>query len=111
MSQVIATRMLKIRRPDGDIDVPVRVFAPELDMGSWKCRFEIGWPDNPKTAWSGGYDSMQALFLTLVHIGADLYASPYHETGELMWDEPGGGYGFPTVASIRHLLVGTDRNF
>jgi hypothetical protein len=27
----IATRTLKVRRPDGDVDVPVRIFAPEKD--------------------------------------------------------------------------------
>ncbi len=111
MSQVIASRTLKIRRATGDIDVPIRVFMLEPDAGSWKCQFEIGWPDQPKLAWSGGIDPMQALYLTLVHIGVDLYTSPYHEAGELMWDEPGEGYGFPVVASMRHLLVGMDRKF
>src|SRR5690349_1939108 len=111
MSQVIATRTLKVRRLEGDVDVPIRIFAPEPDMGAWRCRFEIGWPDKPKQAWSGGHDSMQALSLTLVHIGVDLYTSGYHEAGELMWDEPAEGYGFPVTASLRHLLVGRDRNF
>jgi hypothetical protein len=28
--------------------------------------------------------------------------------GNLFWDKPGNGYGFPVVSSLRDLLVGED---
>jgi hypothetical protein len=34
---LIATRVLKLRRTAGDIDIPVRIFAPEQEGASWSC--------------------------------------------------------------------------
>ncbi len=44
---VIATRTLKLRTAGGgDVDVPIRVFAPEhMSDGTWFCRYEISWPE------------------------------------------------------------------
>jgi hypothetical protein len=42
---IIATRTLMLRRSGGDIEIPVRMFAPEKDGNAWKCRFEIDWPE------------------------------------------------------------------
>jgi hypothetical protein len=58
-----------------------------------------------------GVDAFQALHLTLERIGLDLYTSPYHAAGELVWEKPGDGYGFPVPPNVRHLLVGADRQF
>ena len=47
--------------------------------------------------------------MTLERIGLDLYTSPYHEAGELVWTELGKGYGFPLPPNVRHLAAGADR--
>jgi hypothetical protein len=78
----IATRTLKVRRPDGDVDVPVRIFAPEKDeTRGWGCRFEIVWPNRTAEMTAGGGDAVQALEIAAEAIGAQLYASKYHEDG------------------------------
>jgi hypothetical protein len=51
---------------------------------------------------------MQALILALKMIGTEIYMSDYHKSGNLMWDEPGQGYGFPVAHNIRNLLEGRD---
>jgi hypothetical protein len=50
-----------------------------------------------------GIDSVQALLIAMMNIGAEIYASDAHRSGKLMWDPPGGGYGFPLVPGIRDL--------
>jgi hypothetical protein len=108
----IAERLLRIRRAQGEIEVPVRVFAPQRDeANSWSCRYEIGWPDAPRTRSIGGFDSVQALFLALQAIGAELYTSEHHELGRLIWEKEGDGYGFPVPRTIRDLLIGDDTIF
>ncbi len=106
---VIATRVLKLRRIAGDIEIPIRIFAPREEDASWKCDFEVGWPDGALTMAAGGVDAVQALDLALKMIGALIYASDHHASGKLEWLEPGKGYGFPVTRGIRDLLVGDDR--
>jgi hypothetical protein len=62
---LIATRVLKLRRTAGDIDIPVRIFAPEQEGASWSCKFEVDWPDGTPRIAAGGVDSVQALHLCL----------------------------------------------
>lgn len=108
---IIATRLLKLRDPKGDIDVPIRLFAPEEDDRSWKCRFEIDWPDGRLERFAGGEDSMQALILALSMIGVIIYTSDYHHSGNLNWGGDWKGYGFPVLGSVRDLLTGEDAKF
>lgn len=107
----IAERVLRICRESTDVEVPIRIFAPERDGSSWACRYEIGWPGASKTRSMSGFDSVQALFLTLQAIGAELYSSEHHQSGRLVWEKEGGGYGFPVPKTIRDLLVGDDAIF
>jgi hypothetical protein len=107
----IAERILTLRKAEGDAAVPVRIFAPVEQQGSWACKTVIGWPDEASEIDAYGKDAMQALELALRMIGAQLYASEYHASGELMWLEPGKGYGFPVPNSLRDLLVGDDKTF
>ena len=110
---IIATRVLTLRQATGDVDVPVRVFAPEQHetMTCWKVRYEIEWPAGKLEHEGYGEDAVQALVLTLQMIGAVLYASEEHESGNLFWLEPGTGYGFPMSRSTRDLLIGHDKEF
>jgi hypothetical protein len=110
---VIATRVLKLRQPTGDTDVPIRIFAPELheSLSCWKVRYEIEWPDRTFKREGYGEDAVQALILTLQMIGAVLYTSEEHESGNLFWLEPGTGYGFLMPRTTRDLLIGHDKEF
>ena len=108
---VIASRSLKLTGGEGDVEIPIRIFAPKQDGAAWSCRYEIDWPEGKQTMTSWGANSVQALTLALTMIGADIYSSSYHKSGKLMLDEPGKGYGFPVPASLRDLLEGDDAKF
>jgi hypothetical protein len=106
---VIATRSLLLR--DRNVEIPIRVHAPEKAKVDWICRFEIDWPEGKAERWGAGIDAIQALVIALNMVGAEIYASKHHETGQLVWLAPGRGYGFPISNNIRDLLVGDDRAF
>jgi hypothetical protein len=69
-------------------------------------------PEGIRRAKGLGIDSVQALLIAMMNIGAEIaeiYASDAHRSGKLMWDRPGGGYGFPLVPGIRDLYEGDDK--
>lgn len=109
---IIATRLLKLRDPKGDIEIPIRIFLPELseDYG-WVCPFEIDWPDGRMERFAGGGDSMQALILAISMIGVIMCTSDYHNSGNLNWSGDWKGYGFPVPQGARDLLIGHDAKF
>jgi hypothetical protein len=107
---IVATRTLAIASGEQRKVVKIDVHEPEERSGSWYCRFDIGWPQ-PATGEMGGADSVQALFNTLQMIGLQLYTSEYHASGQLVWDTPGNGYGFPVPKASRDWLVGSDKRF
>jgi uncharacterized protein DUF6968 len=105
---VIATRRLKLQLPAEEIDVSVRIFLPEADNDSWRCAYEIDWPNEKRSSAAVGVDSVQALILALQKIGIEIYTSDYHRQGQLGWFEANQGYGFPVTKNVRDLLVGDD---
>ncbi len=105
---LIATRTLHIITGATRHPLEVRIHAPEHAGRSWKCRYEIDWPTGARSSAGHGVDAVQALTLAMNKIAADLYASPYHQQGTLMFEAPGSGYGFPTIGSLRDRLVGQD---
>ena len=107
---VIATRHLKLQLPAEEIDISVRIFLPEADNGSWRCGYEIDWPDGKRSSAAVGIDSVQALFLALQKIGIEIYTSDYHQQGQLIWFEADQGYGFPVTRNVRDRLVGADQH-
>jgi hypothetical protein len=108
---IIATRILTLKRPDGDIEIPISISAPKHEGDAWSCIYEIGWPEGKESITAWGHDSAQALVVALQMIGAEIYSSAYHKSGDLMLDAPGGGYGFAVVGSIRDLLEGDDAKY
>jgi hypothetical protein len=109
---IIAARELSLRTANGHLSVPIRVFLPEFEKeGVWLCRYEIGWPDKKSESSMGGFDSTQALVLVLQAIGAEIYSSNYHKSGNLFWETPGKGYGFPVTSGVRGLLEGDDAKY
>jgi hypothetical protein len=108
----IASRMLTLRDGDSETAIPIRLFAPEQqDPRAWSCCYEIGWPEGKKSREVWGVDSFQAIILTLHAIGTDIYTSTYHKLGNLFFDAPGKGYGFPVPITLRDLLIGDDAKF
>lgn len=108
---MIATRILKIKGGAEIRDMPIRIFVPEEQDRSWSCRYEIDWPEGRHTMEAWGVDSVQALVLALQMIGAEIYTSDYHKAGQLMFYEPGRGYGFPVAPTLRGLLIGDDLKY
>ncbi|MDP2298695.1 MAG: hypothetical protein Q8M24_24930 [Pseudolabrys sp.] len=109
---MIATRTLRLRTGKGDLDIPIRIFAPaQSACGAWFCRYEIDWPDKKSEMSIGGFDSAQALVLALQIIGTEIYSSSYHDTGKLFFEKPGDGYGFPVAPTLRDLLRGDDLKY
>jgi hypothetical protein len=108
---IVASRVLKLRDANGEREIGVRICRPEQDDGAWLCRYEIDWPDGTKGMSVGGFDAMQSLVGALQIVGAEIYASDYHKSGNLYWDAPGNGYGFPVVGGVRDLLQGDDLKY
>jgi hypothetical protein len=108
---LIASRVLTLREADAEIEIPIRIFAPQEEDDAWVCRYEIDWPEGTQAMTSWGGDSAQALILALSMIGADIYSSSYHKSGNLVLEAPGKGYGFPVPSSLRDLLEGDDAKY
>lgn len=108
----IASRTLTLRNGADDISIPIRIFAPkEAQPRAWSCHYEIDWPDDKESREAWGCDAIQALFLTLQAIGTDIYTSTYHKSGNLFFESPGRGYGFPVPADLRQFLIGDDAKY
>ena len=105
---IIAQRSLKLEVGGREIDVPVRIYLPVGRADHWQCEYEIGWPAALRRSAAHGTDSIQALWLALRRVGAELYTSEAHRSGKLKLERPGGGYGFPLAKSIRDLYEGDD---
>ena len=108
---IIASRSLRLRQGSTDIQVPVRIFAPENNNTDWTCEYEIGWPDGTRKFAARGADSVQALLLALNMVGSELYTSDHHKAGNLIALDSWKGYGFPVPKNLRDLLQGDDAKF
>ncbi|MGA3309842.1 MAG: hypothetical protein ABSD08_14680 [Xanthobacteraceae bacterium] len=108
---IIADRSLKLHQGQSDVDVAVRIFLPERNEGAWATKYEIDWPEGTRKGIAQGLDSVQSLLFALKMIGAEIYTSDYHKSGNLMWSEPGQGYGFPVSQNLRDFLQGEDAEF
>ncbi|HEY1980159.1 MAG TPA: hypothetical protein VGH13_08720 [Xanthobacteraceae bacterium] len=108
---IVANRLLKLRLAEGQVEIPILIYAPQRDNSQWFCSYEIGWPDGKRKSAAAGFDSAQSLLLAFEKIGTEIYASDYHKSGNLMWDEPGRGFGFPVPPNLRNMLVGDDAKY
>ena len=109
---LIASRDLNLRDGDALRKIPIRLFLPvQLGNGTWTCRYEVEWPDEPSMNEGSGVDAIQAIIIALQMVGAEIYTSSYHQAGILYLDAAGQGYGFPVPHAIRDLLVGDDAKY
>ena len=51
---------------------------------------------------------MQTLVIAMQMVSAELYTSTPGKAGELYFETPGTGFGFPTPPSMRDLLTDED---
>mgnify|MGYP005822146657 CR=1 FL=1 len=107
---ILATRKLTLTLPSGSVDIPILIHAPTQGDRCWECSFSIGWPEGDRNGVVRGFDSVQAVYLTMQRIAVELYGSPYHASGSLRWDKPGDGYGFPMPKHGYDDLIGEDRH-
>lgn len=106
---LIASRTLYIRTGTAtEKGIDVRLFQPERDGNSWRCRYEIDWPRGTRKSFGQGVDGAQAIIIAMQKIGAELYTSTYHNAGHLRFEKHGSGYGFPVPKPMRDMLVGDD---
>ena len=54
IAMIIATRSLFLRAENRDIEIPIRIHAPEKARVDWMCRFDIGWPEGKAERWGRG---------------------------------------------------------
>jgi len=108
----IASRILTLHEDGQESTIPIRLSAPQQrDARAWSCCYEIGWPEGKKAREVWGFDSFQAIILALQAISTDIYTSTYHKSGNLFFDAPGRGYGFPVPVNLRDLLIGDDAKY
>jgi hypothetical protein len=105
---IIVSHKLYLKTDTGEIVIGIEVHKPVPDDRCWTCRYEINWPEGRAARNAFGLDALQALVLALQMIGAEIYASAYHQEGRLRAYEKEQGYGFPVPSSLRDLLVGAD---
>lgn len=108
---IIAKRTLIARVESGEKEVIINIFIPKEYDGAWGCRTEIHWPDGVYESIIYGGDSVQSIDLALQNVGALLYFSDYHKSGQLRWGDNYKGYGFPVPKNARDLLFGDDARF
>lgn len=109
--RIIARRTLAAAIEGERFDVAVDIFEPQPDAegANWLCEYEVGWPATPLRNTAYGVDSVQALHLALQMIGAEPYAGRPAALKDLVWLEPGQGFGFPLPPSLRDLAIGEDK--
>jgi hypothetical protein len=62
---MIATRIPKFKEDGETREIPIRIFAAKDRGDSWSCCYEIGWPQGLRAMEMFGYDSVQAILLTV----------------------------------------------
>ena len=98
----IAQRELEL---EGARKITVVVGKPEKFPGDddYYCPYQITGLGDDKVRYAGGIDGVQALWLALQMIAADLYTSSEAQNGKLTWHDE-RDLGFPVPESVRDLL-------
>jgi len=70
----------------GGLEVLVRLEGPRPgERGDFRCDYEIVWPDRVRRFYAGGVDEVQALYLAMKSVHAELLFSPEGRRGEITW--------------------------
>jgi hypothetical protein len=105
---IIVSHQIFLKTDGGEIVIGIEVHKPEPGDRCWTCRYEINWPEGRAARNAFGLDALQSLILALQMIGAEIYASAYHQKDRLHAYEKEQGYGFPIPSSLRDMLIGAD---
>ena len=88
---IIACRSLTLRNKP----LEVTLSAPTFNNGSWRCAYTIDWPNNARSYFGHGADSMQAIIIAMQMMAAELQASDAFKSGELYFEKPSEGLQLP----------------
>ena len=66
-------------------DIGCRFYRPEADGSSFRCRFEIDWPEGVRSKSAGGVDEVQALLLAMKFAHTDLLAARENDGRKVSW--------------------------
>ncbi|MBL8597171.1 MAG: hypothetical protein JNL14_05485 [Devosia sp.] len=96
--------------------VALQLEAPVESEGAWRCWYEIRWPEDEWPAqltrsFAYGVDSLSAIQMGLMKLGAELHFSSYHKEGKLYWTEGQIGCGVILPRDARDLLRGEDARY
>ena len=80
--------------------VSCRFFWPEPDSSSFRCRFEIEWPEGVRSRYAGGADEVQAMLLAMQMAHVDLLAARENDGRDVSWMD-GASLGLPIADAIR----------
>jgi hypothetical protein len=111
---IIATReLIAICKSGGRKPVTIRIESPVEEEGTWRCGYQMqwpedGWPAQTIRSFAPGADALHAVQMGLMKLGAELHFSSYHREGKLYWHEGQVGYGIIVHKSARDLLRGED---
>ena len=103
LGQIIASRTLLL---EGKGEIAVRigcpVAPPDFD-GNYCCPYQIVGLGSEKIRYAPGSVGVQAFYLALMKIGADLYTSDEGRAGRILWNGD-RDLGFPFADSIKDML-------
>ncbi len=110
-NRLIAKRTLIASEAGARVFVEVRIYQPQTQESGldWSCDYEIAWESILRRNTVSGVDAIQALYLALQAIGAELYAGRPSALSGLTWLESDQGFGFPLPSNLRDLAVGEDK--
>jgi hypothetical protein len=105
-SSLVACRDFTLRRPRGRRRIVRALVArpkPFDDGNGWNCEYQILGTGTEKVRHAGGVDSVQALYLALHLIAADLMTTPEYQKGWITWDGS-RDLGLPVPAVLADLV-------
>jgi hypothetical protein len=88
-------------------EVSCRFFRPEPDGLSFRCRFEIHWPEGVRTKSTGGVDEVQALLLAMNIAHVDLLSARENNGRAVLFHDQ-RELDLPFPETVRHWVSGTD---
>jgi hypothetical protein len=70
---------------DTGAEVVLRFHKPEPDGESYRCAYQIDWPDRQRESHGFGVDAVQALIIAMQMAHAELLTSAEGKSGALSW--------------------------
>ncbi len=77
-------------------ELTCRFYRPQFDGQDFSCRYEIGWPDGPRSRNVWGVDGIQSLLLAMQSLHGDLLLRRERDGLDLRWLD-GTDLGLPSV--------------